>query len=153
MSTVGRVWPHGMTSSLRQDWATPKTLFEMLDQEFDFQLDACATRETCTVPRWIQERRKCPGPRLVLSVAGNAGLVQPSIRTTRWRLDREAYRESQHGCTVVLLLAARTDTQWFHEYCLKGEIRFLRGRLTFDDKKRGRCPFPSMIVVFRPNPR
>ena len=48
-----------------------------------------------------------------------------------------------------MLLPARTDTQWFHEYCLRGEIRFLRGRLCFNDQRLKRAPFPSMIVIFR----
>jgi hypothetical protein len=50
---------------------------------------------------------------------------------------------------AVFLLPARTDTLWFHEYCLKAnEIRFIKGRITFGDAK-GQAPFPSMIVVFK----
>jgi hypothetical protein len=30
------------------------------------------------------------------------------------------------------------------------EIRYLRGRLCFDDNRAKRAPFPSAIVVFRP---
>lgn len=56
------------------------------------------------------------------------------------------------GGTVVCLLPARTDTAWWHDYCMKGEITFIRGRLKF-----GGCsnpaPFPSAIVVFKPNRR
>lgn len=51
---------------------------------------------------------------------------------------------------VVMLLPVRTDTKWFHEYIYgKAEIRFIRGRLHFNDGKPS-APFPSMIVVFRP---
>ena len=51
------------------------------------------------------------------------------------------------GTTVVMLLPARTDTKWFHEYILPyGQIRFIRGRLKFGDSKNS-APFPSMIVV------
>ena len=50
--------------------------------------------------------------------------------------------------TVVMLLPARTDTKWFHDWCLPyGKNEFLRGRLKFG----GCCnfaPFPSMIVIF-----
>ena len=61
---------------------------------------------------------------------------------------KKAYEESREKyCDVVVcLLPARTDTKWFHEYCLKGEIRFIRGRLYFSNA--GRAPFPSMIVIF-----
>ena len=60
---------------------------------------------------------------------------------------QKAYEASQEGALVVCLLPARTDTKWFHEYCTKGDIEFIKGRLYFNDGK-GRAPFPSMIVVF-----
>lgn len=48
-----------------------------------------------------------------------------------------------------MLLPARTDTAWFHDYINgKAEVRFLRGRLKFGDAQNC-APFPSMIVVFR----
>ena len=37
--------------------------------------------------------------------------------------------ESQGGAIVVGFVPTRTDTAWWHDYSLKGEIRFLRGRL------------------------
>jgi hypothetical protein len=49
-----------------------------------------------------------------------------------------------------MCLPARTDTRWFHDYCLKGEVIFLRGRIKFGGATQN-APFPSMIVVFRGN--
>lgn len=50
---------------------------------------------------------------------------------------------------LVYLVPSRTDTRWFHNYCVKAsEIRFLRGRLKFGESKNS-APFPSMVVVFR----
>ena len=40
-----------------------------------------------------------------------------------------------------------TDVRWWHEYAIKGEVRFIRGRLKFGDAKHS-APFPSAIVVF-----
>ena len=61
----------------------------------------------------------------------------------------KAYNESLVGVTVVMLLPARTDTKWFHDYIYgKAEIRFVRGRLKFGDSKNS-APFPSMVVVFK----
>lgn len=61
----------------------------------------------------------------------------------------KAYRESQQDHTlVVLLIPARTDTRYFHDYIYqRSEIRFIKGRLKFSGK--GSAPFPSMIVIFR----
>lgn len=65
---------------------------------------------------------------------------------------RKAYEEAQAGTTVVLLIPARTDTAYFHDYIYgKAEIRFLRGRLHFEDEDGNRfppAPFPSMVVVY-----
>lgn len=61
----------------------------------------------------------------------------------------KAYNESLQGATVVMLLPARTDTKWFHDFIYgKAEIRFVRGRLKFGNSKNS-APFPSMVVVFR----
>lgn len=51
-----------------------------------------------------------------------------------------------------MLLPARTDTRWFHDYIYnnqRAEIRFIKGRLKFGGSKNS-APFPSMVVVFRP---
>jgi site-specific DNA-methyltransferase (adenine-specific) len=67
---------------------------------------------------------------------------------------RKCYEASQAGALVVLLAHARTDTRWFHDwvYGKAEEIRFVRGRLKFGDSPQS-APFPSMMAVFRPQPR
>jgi hypothetical protein len=49
----------------------------------------------------------------------------------------------------VCLVPARTDTRWWHDYAVQGEIRFIRGRLKFGGHKAN-APFPSAVVIFRP---
>lgn len=68
--------------------------------------------------------------------------------TGRWVA--KAYEEGHKpGSLVVLLLPARTDTTYFHDYILgRSEIRFIRGRLKFGGGKNP-APFPSMLVIFR----
>ena len=65
---------------------------------------------------------------------------------------RKAYEEAQRGTTVVLLIPARTDTTYFHDYIYgKAEIRFIRGRLRFTDEEGNAYapePFPSMVVIY-----
>jgi len=60
---------------------------------------------------------------------------------------KKAYEASVEAL-VVCLLPARTDTAWWHDFVMKGEIRFLRGRLKFGGCKNS-APFPSAIVIFR----
>lgn len=61
---------------------------------------------------------------------------------------RKAYEYGINGGFTVMLLPARTDTTWFHDYIYnKADIRFIKGRLKFGDSKNA-APFPSMIVIF-----
>ena len=61
----------------------------------------------------------------------------------------KGYKEWKKGKTVVFLIPSRTDTKWWHEYCMKAsEIRFIKGRLKFDDQENS-APFPSAIVIFK----
>lgn len=62
---------------------------------------------------------------------------------------RKAYGAALEGATVVCLIPARTDTKWWHDYVMKAEIRFIKGRLKFGDAENS-APFPSAIIVFRP---
>lgn len=69
---------------------------------------------------------------------------------------RKAFESAQAGATVVCLLPARTDTAWWHDYCAKGEIRFIRGRLKFTAEKGvaqigHNAPFPCALVIFKPS--
>lgn len=65
---------------------------------------------------------------------------------------KKCYEEHvKYGTTIVMLIPARTDTRYFHEYIYnKSEIRFIRGRLKFNDCKQS-APFPSMLVIFKEN--
>lgn len=62
----------------------------------------------------------------------------------------KAYQTNKEsGDLVVMLLPARTDTKWFHDFIYKkAEIRFVKGRLKFGGSKSG-APFPSMVVIYK----
>jgi site-specific DNA-methyltransferase (adenine-specific) len=60
----------------------------------------------------------------------------------------KAFNESERGVLVVCLVPARPDTEWWHKFAVRGEIRFLRGRLKFGQSKTG-APFPSAVIIFR----
>ena len=130
-------------TSIRQDWATPRVLWEILDSEFGFEIDVCASPDSAKTQTWFAEDA------LSRPWHGVCWMNPPYGRKIgKWV--EKAYRSATSGvATVVCLVPARTDTQWWHDYCLKGEIRFLRGRLCFDDNRKKRAPFPSAVVIFR----
>ena len=134
-----------MFSSKSELWETPQDLFDKLDQEFGFSLDVCATQENAKCQKFYtpeQDGLKMPWE-------GTVWCNPPYGRQVgQWV--RRALFASASGNTVVMLLPARTDTRWFHEYIYRRtnvEVRFLRGRLHFGGA-RNAAPFPSMIVVF-----
>ena len=132
-------------SSKSSEWETPKELFDELDKEFSFDLDPCCTKENAKCRLFItKEEDGLKEPWL-----GNVFMNPPYGREIgKWV--RKAFEESRRAAVVVCLLPARTDTAWVHDYCIRGHVRVLRGRLYFTDQdgKTGRAPFPSMIVIF-----
>ena len=118
-----------MFSSKSELWETPQDLFDKLDQEFGFSLDVCATQENAKCQKFYtpeQDGLKMPWE-------GTVWCNPPYGRQVgQWV--RRALFAAVAGNTVVMLLPARTDTAWFHDYIYKRngvEIRFLRGRLRF----------------------
>jgi len=127
----------GLFSSLTCEWATPKALYKQLATEFGpFDLDPCPFG----YDDWVSG--------LALEWTGRVFVNPPyGRRIGQWI--RKAYESSLAGALVVCLIPARTDTAWWHDYVMKAnEIRFLRGRLHFNDGK-GSAPFPSAVVVFQ----
>jgi phage N-6-adenine-methyltransferase len=133
-----------MFSSVKTDWETPQNFFNNLDDEFHFTLDVCATGKNTKCKNFISLEQDS----LSKKWDGVCWMNPPYGRLSTPAWIKKAYEESLDGATVVCLVPSRTDTKWFHEYCLKGEIRFVKGRLKFGGCKDP-APFPSMVVIFK----
>jgi len=136
-----------MFSSATDQWATPQSFFNEWDAIFRFELDVCADAQNAKCWRYFSEQDNG----LYQDWAPNRCWMNPPYGREIRRWMQKAYEESLKGATVVCLVPARTDTAWWHDYAMKGEITFIRGRLKFGDAKSG-APFPSAVVVFRPAP-
>ncbi len=124
-------------SSASNHWSTPKDVYDALNLEFNFDFDPCPLK-----PNFDG-----------LSVNwGERNFINPPYSRKYQKLwIKKAYEESKKGKLCVLLIPSRTDTKVWHEYCMKGEIRFIKGRLKFGNAKSG-APFPSAIVIFNQHP-
>lgn len=132
----------GMFSSNTDLWATPQSFFDKLNEEFRFEVDVCANDENAKCNLYYTEKEDGLSHEWV----GVCWMNPPYGREIgKWV--QKAYESSLNGATVVCLLPARTDTKWWHEYCMKGEIRLVKGRLKFGDGKNS-APFPSAVVIF-----
>lgn len=147
-----------MFSSDKSYWETPQWLYDSLDKEFHFTLDAAASANNHKCDRYYTADEDG----LIQDWSGETVFVNPPYgnkETGDWT--RKCCEEAQKpGTTVVLLIPARTDRASFHDYIYDAstyttrpgvELRFLRGRLKFeiDGAPIGTAPFPSMVVIFR----
>lgn len=134
----------GIMSSNTPEWATPQSFFDALNREFSFTLDPCSTHENAKCEKHYTKE----DDGLSQSWGGQVVFCNPPYGRELPKWVKKCYDESRHA-TVVMLIPARTDTSYFHDYIYgKAEIRFIRGRLKFNDGKQG-APFPSMVVVYR----
>ena len=133
-----------MFSSKSDLWATPQDFFDKLNDEFCFTLDVCATPDNAKCEKYYTSEQDG------LSMPWNGVCwCNPPYGKEIGLWVKRAFLASVSGATVVMLLPARTDTRWFHEYINnRAEIRFIKVRLKFGNSKNA-APFPSMVVVFR----
>lgn len=138
-----------LLASKNMCWCTPQNFFDELNAEFNFVLDPAATDKTAKCDLYYT--LETDG----LSQSwdrGGAVFCNPPYGRDIGKWVKKAYEEARGGNTIVLLIPARTDTAYFHDYIYgKAEIRFVRGRLRFTDESgntNGPAPFPSMVVIY-----
>jgi site-specific DNA-methyltransferase (adenine-specific) len=125
-------------SKKTDDWATPRNLYNQLDQEFHFDLDPCPLNsefDGLSIP-W----------------KGNIFCNPPYLNVIGFL--KKAHEELKKGNAkvIVFLVFANTDTAWFHDYVYgKAELRFIRGRIKFEGISKNGAMRPSMLCIFRAN--
>lgn len=135
-----------MFSSETDMWATPQDFFDKLNEEFCFTLDPCATSDNAKCSSYYTKE----DDGLTKDWGGHTVFCNPPYGRSIKDWVKKCYGESRKkDTTVVMLIPARTDTSYFHEYIYgKAELRFIRGRLKFGDSHNS-APFPSMVVIYR----
>lgn len=133
----------GLMTSTTDEWATPQGLFDKLNAVFNFTLDVCATPDNTKCAKYFTKEQD--------------GLKQDWGGAVIWcnppygrEIGKWVERCAKHRGVAVMLVPARTDTRWWHDY-INGnpdaQVRFLKGRLKFGNSKNS-APFPSAIVIF-----
>ena len=144
----------GMRSSISDMWTTPVEFWEELNREFSFTLDAAALEQSALVPdNWYGPDNIDPLRRDALlcnwhedDMDGTVWLNPPYGRAIKLFMAK-ANEEAKRGATVVCLVPARTDTNWWWDSCIQHEVRFIKGRLKFGGNKP--APFPSALVIMK----
>lgn len=147
-----------LVSSVKMDYCTPQEVFDQLDAEFHFTLDAAATDKSAKCQNYYTP--ETDGLKSPWNLAGGGAVFcNPPYGRQIGKWVQKAYEESKSGTTIVLLIPARTDTTYFHDYIYgRAEVRFIRGRIVFVDEAGEPCkdvkgrampaPFPSMVVIY-----
>ena len=135
-----------MFSSATDLWETPQEFFDDLNREFRFGLDVCATSENAKCKNYFTKKQDGLSQNW-----GGYGTIwcNPPYGREIGKWVQKAFNEAQNGTTTVMLLPARTDTKWFHNFIYgQADIRFIKGRLKFGGQNNP-APFPSMVVIFK----
>lgn len=134
-------------SSDRMDWETPQWLFDELNAEFHFTLDPCANEHNHKCANYFTAAEDG----LSLSWKDHTVFCNPPYGKEIGKWVHKCRREyEQNKVKVVILIPARTDTKWFHDFVYQKpntEIRFIKGRLKYGNSANN-APFPSMLVIF-----
>ena len=136
-------------SSASVEWETPPELFDEYNRRFNFTLDVAATDKNALCDRYYP--RDTDGLSQSWQTDG-AVWCNPPYGKDIIKWVRKAYEESRRGQTIIMLIPARTDTKWFHDYVYhKADLVFLRGRLRYGVNgvpSKNSAAFPSMIVIY-----
>lgn len=133
----------GLFTSNTDEWATPQSLFDELDKTFHFTVDVCASPENAKCSKYFT--KETDG----LKQDWGGGVIWCNPPYGR-EIGKWVERCANHLGLAVMLVPARTDTRWWHDYIYENpcaSVHFVKGRIRFGDGKSP-APFPSAIVVF-----
>lgn len=141
-----------MFSSATEEWGTPPDLFDKLDQTYHFTLDAAASPENFKCEKYYSKTNNG----LTRSWKGEVVFCNPPYGREIGKWVQKCWEECfYNGTKIVLLVPARTDTNWFHDFIYTrthNNIRyeFIKGRLKFIQRGeiKNSAPFPSMLVYY-----
>lgn len=129
-------------SSKSNDWSTPQDFFDSLNNEFQFTLDPCATKENAKCSKYYTLEQDG----LKQDWTGERVFMNPPYGR---EIGKWVQKAKESKAMTVCLIPARTDTRWWHDYVIDSgaEVRFIKGRLKFGGSKNS-APFPSALVIF-----
>jgi phage N-6-adenine-methyltransferase len=142
----------------KDEWGTPQKIFDKINDEFHFTLDAAANEENTKCKLFIDKELDamkinwCEFAR-----GGNIWLNPPYSKGNVERFMQKAYMESEKGLGVVVcLVPVDFSTNWWHDYVMNAaEIRAIKTRVKFvgyddnGDLVKNSPTFSSCIVIFK----
>lgn len=142
----------GTGEGRREDWRTPRWLFERLDAEFHFTLDVCAQAHNAQCQDYINPATDALRDDVSWGARGFFFMNPPFGQKNLPQWMAKAAMTCASGTGGVCLVPVRADAYWWHEFAVPYEVRFIRSRVAFDDGKR-KSPFATAAIVMCPEGR
>lgn len=138
-------------SSQTDEWETPISLFNQIDNVYSFGLDPCASKDNAKCSVFFDKDANGLSKNwydYVVDETDNYSVFVNPPHSEIFEWAQKCYEESLSGITIVMLLASRTDTKYWHRYISNADtLYFIKGRLKFGNSKNS-APFPSVLAVF-----
>lgn len=143
-------WKAATQDSGKDDWATPRKIFDPIHKFAEFTVDACANDFNKRIDNYWDIKKDG------LSQDWSTHRVwcnPPFGRSIGDWVETAAMTDWGHGFTgAIFLVPARTDTAWWHDWVMPyAEITFLRGRVKYEhptDTSGAAAPFPSVLLYY-----
>ena len=133
---------------MKNEWRTPKELFDLLDNQFHFTLDPASTHDNALCKKHFTKEEDG----LLQDWSNDVVWLNPPYGREIGAWIEKAYNEMIKGAKVVCLIPSRTSPVWFHVNVKKAkEIWFIKGRIQFTHpniEETNSPDFDSLIVIF-----
>jgi len=132
-------------SSKKNDWETPDDLFNLLNKQYGFTLDVCATAENAKCKEFFT----IEDDDLKQDWTGVCWMNPPYGRDIGKWLQKAYESYIELNTTVVCLVPARTDTKWWRQLVdyKSARVELLTGRIKFVGAVNC-APFPSALIYY-----
>ena len=139
---------HTKMESLSQEHGTPDEIFNPLNDEFNFDIDLCATDENALLPRYYTKKQDLFKQEIKESGWANIEFVKAK------KFAKFFHEQSlKFGSTIVMLCTVKSNTNWWRDYVMTSkEVRFINGKVYFKGENNTQgLRFPCAIVIFSPH--
>ena len=148
-----------LSADLKNSWATDPLVFNAMDKEFNFVLDAAASKTNHKCKRYLTKEDdaiNCSWHEYLQNQPYKTVWINPPYgKGYIKKFMQKCIEQKEFGVTSVLLVPATLDAQWLPISDIS-EIRIITGgRLSFinpvDGTKVNGNTKGSMFVIFRPS--
>jgi len=151
-----------LDDDMKNSWATDPLVFNAMNREFDFSLDAAASNSNYLCESYLTKEDNALEIDWIIAIRDHSAVSKaavwvnpPYCRGSIKKFMDKAIEQKEKGVTTVMLVPATLEAKWLPVHSIS-EIRVVTGgRLSFyhpvTGKKVNGNTKGSMFVIFRPS--